>query len=72
MTIEYAKAYSRERIAHAEMKRRQREALAGGPRPGHPIRNTVGRLLIAFGERLSSIPRGEGSGDLAQTGSAGR
>ena len=58
MTIEYAKAYSNERIAHAQTRRRQRESVLGH-RPTrnstiHRVRAAVGNQLISIGERLSA------------------
>lgn len=57
MTIEYAKAYSNERITHAETKRLQREAMmheVAGDWLGGPIRTAVGTRLINMGEQLSA------------------
>ncbi len=49
MTIDYAKAYSNERIAYAQMKRRQREAVlaykATRSAAGRPIRTAIGEQL---------------------------
>ncbi len=49
MTIDYAKAYSKERIAYAQMKRRQREAVlaykATRSAAGRPIRTAIGEQL---------------------------
>ncbi len=58
MTTEYAKAYRDERMAHADMKRRQRKAvsafraakIASGD---HSIRAAIGKRLVTLGERLS-------------------
>ena len=58
MTIDYAKAYSNERMVHANMKRRQREAVLAykATRSGtaHPIRTTIGERFINIGEHLSN------------------
>jgi hypothetical protein len=60
MTIDYAKAYSNERIAYAQMKRRQREAVlayrATRSAAGRPIRTAIGEQLINIGEHLSKTP----------------
>jgi hypothetical protein len=57
MTIEYANAYSNERLAHARMKRHQRDAaLAYKPMRNvaqRPIRYAIGSQLINIGEHLS-------------------
>jgi len=57
MSIEYARAYSNERLAHAEAKRyRRHAALAGrafGQATRQPIRMAIGGLLISIGEQLS-------------------
>lgn len=63
MTIDYAKAYSNERMVHAQMKRRRREAVlaykATRSVSGHPIRTTIGEQLINIGEHLSNTrPQG--------------
>ncbi len=59
MTIEYANAYSNERIAHAHAKRLQREAMlmhkASRDSWVRPIRTAVGTRLINIGERLSTV-----------------
>lgn len=57
MNIDYAKAYSRERIARSEANHRRREVLAHGE-AGRPdsaalLRNAVGHRLISLGERLA-------------------
>ena len=58
MTIDYAKAYSNERMVHAHMKRQQREAVRAykTTRSGtaHPIRTTIGERFINIGEHLSN------------------
>lgn len=54
MTIDYAKAYARERVARAETRRMQREATAGhraAMTAGRP-RPTIGQRLIGLGARL--------------------
>lgn len=58
MTIEYAKAHGKERIAHAHAKRLQREATlmhrAIRDSRMRSIRAAVGIRLIKTGERLST------------------
>ena len=58
MTIEYAKAYSKERITHAQRQRLQREAVLGYKTTRdpsvRPIRTAVGNRLINIGERLAA------------------
>ena len=58
MTIDYAKAYSNERMVHAHMKRRQREAVlaykATRSVSAHPIRTTIGEQLMNIGQHLSN------------------
>ncbi|MGD2043034.1 MAG: hypothetical protein PVJ28_05230 [Acidimicrobiia bacterium] len=49
MTIEYAKAYSRERMEHAEMRRLRIAARAGEQRSPRPIRSTIGRYVSYVG-----------------------
>lgn len=60
MTIDYAKAYSAERIAYAQMKQRQREGLlaykAARSDAGRSTRTAIGELLITIGEQLSKAP----------------
>ena len=60
MTIDYAKAYSNERMVHAHMKRRQREAViaykAARSFSAHPIRTTIGERLMNIGHHLSNTP----------------
>lgn len=59
MTIEYAKAYRRERMELAQRKRQQAEAVTGEVRPPRPVRYAFGRSLIALGERLTAQPLGD-------------
>lgn len=58
MTIDYAKAYNNERMMHASLKRRQKEAVlaykATRNVSAHPIRTTIGKQLMNIGERLSN------------------
>ena len=69
MTIDYAKAYSNEIIAHASMKRRQREALltykATRSLARRPIRTAIGDQLINIGEHLSNTPPPSAVTDVA-------
>ena len=57
MTLEYAKAYSNERLAHAQLKRQQRQAARSTGRfpesRSHQIRSAVGERLITAGEWLA-------------------
>ena len=72
MTIDYAKAYSNERMVHAHMKRRQREAVlaykATRSVAAHPIRSAIGEQLMSIGEHLSKTRPPEPSAvrDIAQ------
>ena len=58
MTIDYAKAYSNERMVHAHMKRCQREAVLANKATrsvaAHPIRTAIGKQLLSIGEHLSN------------------
>jgi len=58
MTIDYANAYSNERLEHAHMKRRQRKAdiahKATRSVSAHPVRTTIGEQLINIGQHLSN------------------
>ncbi len=61
MTADCVKAYRNERMAHAHMKRQQREAVRVNRASrivsaDHPIRTTAGNRLIKIGERLSRTP----------------
>lgn len=71
MTIDYAKAYSNERITYAQMKRRQREAVlaykATRSAAGRPIRTAIGEQLINIGEHLSKTPSPSTVTDMAHT-----
>ena len=54
MTTDYVKAYRNERMAHAHMKRQQREAVRVNRAnrivsADHPIRTTAGNRLIKIG-----------------------
>ncbi len=62
MTLEFAKAYGNERMAHAQMKRQQREAVLAHRTQrvvsgDHPIRVAIGNGLINIGEHLSKKPK---------------
>ena len=59
MTTDYADAYRIERMAHADMRRREREAASKHranriASAGHPIRTAMGNQLIRMGQRLSA------------------
>lgn len=58
MNVDYARAYGNERIAHAQIKQRQREAVqlhkANRGSSVLPIRSAMGNWLIARGEWLSA------------------
>ncbi len=61
MTTEYVKAYRNERMAHAHMKRQQREAVLVNraneiASADQSIRTAAGNRLIKIGERLSKTP----------------
>lgn len=58
MNVEYAKAYTKERMGRAEAKRQQRAAVmayreARKTKPGPSLRNIVGGHFISLGHRLS-------------------
>lgn len=73
MTIDYARAYSNERMVHAHMKRRQREAVlaykATRGAAAHPIRSAIGEQLVNFGKHLAktSSPAPSAVTDVAHT-----
>jgi hypothetical protein len=62
MTTDYVNAYRNERMAHARLKRQQREAVlankANRVAPAdHPIRTAAGNRLIRIGKRLATTTR---------------
>ncbi len=73
MNIDYAKAYGNERMAHAQIRRRQREAVLADRTARNVsrrrIRGAVGNVLILLGERLSGThpPQAPAVGDMAHT-----
>ena len=55
MTIDYARAYSKELLARADTRRLMRQAIQGRKAShliSHSLRGRVGRRLIRLGERL--------------------
>jgi hypothetical protein len=58
MTTDHVNAYRNERMAHAHLKRQQREAVLANranraAAPKHPMRTAAGNRLIGIGKRLA-------------------
>lgn len=58
MTTDHVNAYRNERMAHAHLKRQQREAVLANRAnkvayAHHPIRTAAGNRLISIGKRLA-------------------